>query len=431
LKFALSIVVVLYAMGCASQPTVAGRPWVDFAADFATTYQSLELPPLRLGYATNLGLMQSAPQLENQRRVFETWLNELATHSIHSLTERQRLDYELIRYESQLNLERIELGLRWQARAKKGIPSDGLASTPMGKEWYLYFFKRWLDTNVTPEEIFALGEREVARVESEIEKIRVASGLSEPEFRVRLSEPAFFYDSPEQVRRAFEAAQYSILKKLPAYFPYVDSVGPAKIVRGTDEALAQTPAYYRDRSLNFNYFDAPFNRRKIYWIYLHEALPGHHYQLSLANNLEQSDIQKLFRYSVFGEGWGAYVEDLGVEVGLYDDVFSEIGKWEWDLIRSIRLVLDVGLNYYQWSDDKAMAYWKQHIDGQDDIGLREIARVKRWPVQVITYKYGAEQFNRRKREAQAREGFSFVEFHKELMAVVPVPFSLLNRVGSD
>ena len=144
------------------------------------------------------------------------------------------------------------------------------------------------------------------------------------------------------------------------------------------------------------------------------------------NIIKRTEIQQLFWYSGFVEGWGAYVEYLGKDLGVYKTIYDEYGKWEWDLIRSVRVTLDVGINYYGWSDDKAISFWKTHIPNLDDIGWREIARIKRWPAQVVTYKYGAHTFLQLLKEAKKRDEFEFLAFHTKLLKYGDIPISILS-----
>lgn len=190
--------------------------------------------------------------------------------------------------------------------------------------------------------------------------------------------------------------------------------------------MAQVPAYYSDNTLFYNFFGRPFNKRQVAWVYLHEALPGHHYERSYSRSLEQSPVQRLFYNPGYSEGWAAYVEEIGNAIGAYRSIYDELGKWEWDIIRSVRVPLDVGLNYYGWSDEQALAFWRRHITGQDDIGRREIARMKRWPCQVVTYKYGADKLLRWKARFEEQPGFSLMAFHTEVLKRGPLPFSILE-----
>jgi uncharacterized protein (DUF885 family) len=117
---------------------------------------------------------------------------------------------------------------------------------------------------------------------------------------------------------------------------------------------------------------------------------------------------------------------LGDVLGVYKTTYDEYGKWEWDLIRSVRVSLDVAINYYGWSDEKALEFWKKHIKNQVDIGLREIARMKRWPGQVISYKYGANVFLKMLNGAKKKSSFDYKTFHKKLLKNGDVPLSILN-----
>ena len=130
------------------------------------------------------------------------------------------------------------------------------------------------------------------------------------------------------------------------------------------------------------------------------------------------------------EGWAAYVEELGKTIGVYRTIYAELGKWEWDIVRSVRVALDVGLNYYGWSDEEALQFWKKHIPNQDDIAMREIRRMKRWPAQVVTYKYGAGKLLDWQAYAQAQQGddFNLKDFHTQVLQHGALPFSILEKI---
>ena len=177
------------------------------------------------------------------------------------------------------------------------------------------------------------------------------------------------------MQQAFERTGKIVLQNLSKLF----NVQPApelSIKRGSNEALAQTPGYYDNNTFYYNLFNAPYNKRQVAWLFLHEAVPGHHYQLAIENDISNTAVEQLFHYPGFAEGWAAYTEELGKELGAYQTIYDELGKWEWDLVRSVRVPLDVGINYYGWSDEKALAFWKEHIANQDAIALREINRIK-------------------------------------------------------
>jgi len=118
------------------------------------------------------------------------------------------------------------------------------------------------------------------------------------------------------------------------------------------------------------------------WLYLHEALPGHHLQSVFFNG------EAPFYFGT-SEGWACYVEKLGKQLGLYENVLMELGEHEWDLVRSARLVMEVGIHYFGWSHGDALKFWRENIKGQDEIANREITRITAWPGQSLCYKMGA------------------------------------------
>jgi uncharacterized protein (DUF885 family) len=133
------------------------------------------------------------------------------------------------------------------------------------------------------------------------------------------------------------------------------------------------------------------------WLYMHEAIPGHHLQSSLR---KQNALEDLFLYPGNFEGWACYVEYFGKDLGLYADPYEELGKWEWDLVRSARLVIDAGIHYYGWTREQALDYWKKTIPNQDDIAEREVTRVTNWTAQALSYKVGADVIFRMSRQWQ-------------------------------
>ncbi|HHC80938.1 MAG TPA: DUF885 family protein, partial [Flavobacteriia bacterium] len=122
------------------------------------------------------------------------------------------------------------------------------------------------------------------------------------------------------------------------------------------------------------------------------------------------------------------VEEIGYEINAYENIYDELGKWEWDIIRSVRVCLDVGLNYYDWSDEKAIRFWRRHIKNKDYIAKREIARMKRWPAQVITYKYGANRILEWRLRSKVKTPENIKEFHRKILKNGSIPFSVLNKV---
>jgi uncharacterized protein (DUF885 family) len=184
-------------------------------------------------------------------------------------------------------------------------------------------------------------------------------------------------------------------------------------------------AYGKD-VFQFNFFTKKYNKRAIEWLYMHEAIPGHHLQFSIGK--QHNVFEELFYYPGNFEGWGCYVEYFGKDVGLFKEPYSYLGKWEWDLVRSARLVIDVGIHYYGWNREKALQYWKQTIPDQDDIAEREVTRVTNWPGQALSYKVGASRIFKMQAEWEKKyPGKPLREFYQRFLSMGRLPLSVIEQ----
>jgi uncharacterized protein (DUF885 family) len=411
-------------------PWATGPDFSEFSADFVTGYTSLKIPQLALSYVSNVKNIPAPDSIQKQIDFFKSIREKLADFNPEKLSPAQRLDYGIIQYEANLNLQRLDLEQNWARHPPDTVSAKGIFTIPNGKAWYTYYLKRWVSDDVTPDQIYKFGLDEIAGVQKHIEDIRLRVGMTSDAFYKHLNDTSFFINDPLVIQQSFERTKSIVMENLHNIFDTTEILD-LKIARGTEPALAQTPGYYDNNSRTFYYnlFNKPYNRRQIDWLFLHEAVPGHHYQFSIASHVTASPVQNLFFYSGYVEGWGAYVEELGQELGLYKTPYDELGKWEWDIVRSVRVPLDVGLNYYGWTDQQALDFWKKNIRGQDDIAMREIARMRRWPAQVITYKYGARQILHWKEVMQRTQGKSFdiKKFHDQYLNQGALPLSMMKN----
>ncbi len=423
---AISIIFIFTFCACANGQQPAS--FDDFCNSFASGYRALNIPDLELSFTENLKQIKTADKIQNQINFFQQVNKELKIYADVRLTSAQRDDFDQIEYETNLNLERLALEQKWIKEKPTVIPMNNLYTIPGGKEWYTYFLKKWVGENVTPDELYLNGLEELEQVKNHITEIRLKTGLSEDQFYQHLNDSSFFIDSETLAQQAFEQCKAIIEKNISTLFNTIQ-IPAVNIARGTDEALAQTPGFYNNNTFYFNYFNKPYNKRQVSWLFIHEAVPGHHYQYSIEAQAKLSAVQQLFHYPGFAEGWAAYTEYLGKELGVYQTLYDELGKWEWDLVRSVRVPMDIGLNYYGWSDDKALAFWKEHIPNQDDIAMREINRMKRWPAQVVTYKYGAAQIVKWKTALQQQQGSSFniKAFHDAVLSHGSLPLYIVKN----
>ncbi|MEO0894842.1 MAG: DUF885 domain-containing protein [Bacteroidota bacterium] len=404
------------------------QTWDSFIRDFQDAYEERNIARLSMVYQDNLKAIPDLDELGKQERFCKRSWKQLESFNRDDLSPQSQLEYDLLTYQLALFKERLNLEKEWATHRPDSIHTGGLIHNPLGKEIYALSLKRWLDAEVHPDSLFQFGLKEVERIKANMKKIQLDSGKDSLEFAAFLEAKSFYYQDIASTQKALEEFAASIQDLMPTYFPDVAATPPLKIEEGGDGRLAQVPGYYRNNTFFYNFFDTPFNKRQVGWLYMHEGVPGHHYEINHRSLVQMSPLQYLFYSRGYSEGWAAYIEDLALEIGAYRDIYDEYGKWEWDIIRSVRVPLDIGINYYGWSDEECMAFWRKHIQGIDDIARREIARMKRWPCQVITYKYGTRKILDWKKEWEKREDFSLLAFHTNLLARGPLPFTLLEDI---
>jgi len=422
------ILIPSFLLLCAS-PAKKTNDFNEFSQRFVAGYKEQHIADLALGYGQNLRNIKSESEVNRETAFFTGVHQELKNFKAAQLSAIQKQDYKLITYETGLNLERLKLEKAWLANDKhNNITDSGLYRQADGKLWYAYFLKKWLSADVTPDQVFQFGLTEVDRVKGHIEDIRKQTGMDENAFYRHLNDPSFYISDPKVVQQSFLNTKEIIYAHIGNLFS-AQNIPPLTIEKGKDENLVQTPGYYDNNTFYYNLFDKPYNKRQVDWLFIHEAVPGHHYQISINNSIKTSAVQQLFFYIGFAEGWAAYTEELGKQLGVYKTPYDELGKWEWDIVRSVRVPLDVGINYYGWSEGQALAFWKKNIRNQDDIAMREIARVKRWPAQVVTYKYGALQIMQWKEMLKKQQGakFNIKEFHDKILMHGSLPIFMVKE----
>ena len=403
--------------------------------DFAQTYPTFSIPELRLNYKENLEQIQPLDSLERQADFFGSIQDRLQQLPLEEIDSSLVAGHKILAFITQLNLERIQLSYDFlKIKDKRAIDwENGLYFIPFGKEWYRYFLKIWLGAAVEPQELTNVGMEDLKEVQQAIQAIQndLGFGRDTLSFYEHLNSPQFFESGSRNVKKMFEERKSLVRQHLWTQFSEWE-LPEEKIEKGQSAALSQVPGYYMDEETTFyfNLFDQPFNTRQVDFLYLHEAVPGHHFQISLEKSMGYDIPDYMVAYNANGyrEGWAAYVEEIGAGVGLYRTPYDWLGKHEWDIVRCARVVMDVGINYRGWSDEKALSFWKTHIDNQDNIAMREIQRMRRWPAQVHTYKYGAAQILELRAQEEAHEGehFDVKSFHDKILHHGPLPWEVLK-----
>lgn len=417
-RFILILLVLCPSLPAFSQ-SQSDREMLSLLKEFEKQYDQFAIPGLALDFKVNLQNQLQTEHKQQQKDFFSGILSKLGSIDKTQLSEDLHLDFGILDFEAQLNLERLAL-LEKSDQYGEINKLESIYQFTSGPAWYAWFVKKWTGTTMSPEQILDFGKREVERVKHEMSLLDLSIPKPASDFTRDL----------DLIISRLNSKKDHIASQLGRLLPEYPGLPGLSIQRGTNPAMAQAPGYYSNNTFYFNLFDNPFDLADCDWLLIHEGNPGHHFQVNFHNNLPVKPYRNNLRYMGFVEGWAAYTENLGWEMGLYQSPYEALGKWKWDIIRSVRIVLDAGLNYYGWTDQKALDYWQQHIQGQDDIALREIARMKRWPAQVLTYKMGEAAILKALKAEKGRLGdtFSYKNFHVRILGSGTIPVALIPQL---
>jgi len=326
----------------------------------------------------------------------------------------------------------------------KSRDSIGLDGVPNGKEWYEYVARYHTTTNLTPDEIHNIGLNEVKRIRSEMEQI-IKDLEWEGDFKSFLNylrtSPRFYYDNGEDLLNAYLIMAKKIDPLLPKIFKVFPRAPYGVIPIPEESAPFTTTAYYNAPAKGRpGYFYAnlykPESRPKyeIPVLTVHEAVPGHHFQISLAQELENvPTFRKYLSFTAFVEGWGLYSEELGEFMGIYDDPYDKFGQLTYDMWRAIRLVVDTGMHYKGWSRDDAINLFIENTAKSKLDIENEVDRYIAWPGQALAYKIGQLKILelRQKAERELGNKYDIKDFHHEILKRGSVPLDILEGYIND
>ncbi|CAL2083114.1 DUF885 domain-containing protein [Tenacibaculum sp. 190524A05c] len=322
-----------------------------------------------------------------------------------------------------------------------GLEASGIDAIPDGKKYYQHAIKNYTTTNMTADEIHKLGLKEVARILSEMEKVKQEVGF-EGDLKaffdfVRNNKDLMPYTEPKQIIDNFNAIHEKMKPQLEKLFG--NKPKTPFVVKQTEKFReASASAEYNPGSLDGTrpgVFYTPIPDASKYNVFsdealfLHEAIPGHHYQISLTQeNTDLPDFRKTLWYSAYGEGWALYTENLGKELGLYTDPYQYFGMLGMEMHRAIRLVVDTGLHAKGWSREKAIQYSLDNEAESEASIISEIERYMANPGQALSYKIGQLKIRelRKKAKDQLGDKFDIREFHNQVLETGCIPLALLE-----
>ncbi|MEO5642359.1 MAG: DUF885 domain-containing protein [Bacteroidia bacterium] len=329
----------------------------------------------------------------------------------------------------------------------KARTTTGINALPGGDAYYNFLIRYWTTTNKTPDEIYNTGLAEVKRISEEMEKTKASvnfKGDLKAFFEFMKTDPQFMpYKTPEEVMNAFHAIQTKIDPKLSTMFGNVPK---------TKFEIRQTEAFRAaSASAEYNQGSADGSRPGIFYIpivdatkfnttggmeslFLHEAIPGHHYQMSLQQENEKLPMFRRFLwYGAYGEGWALYCESLGKELGCYTDPYQYMGALGDEMHRAIRLVVDVAMHTGKMTREEAITYMTDHEAMSTEGATAEIERYMAIPAQALSYKIGALKIRelRAKYEKQLGDKFKLSDFHDELLRYGVMPLDVMERAMDE
>ena len=322
--------------------------------------------------------------------------------------------------------------------------SIGLNGVPEGDKSYEYAARYHTTTNLTPDEIHDIGLKEVLRIRKEMEQI-ITDLEWDGDFKSFLNylrtSPRFYYDNPEDLLNAYLIMAKSIDPLLPKIFKVFPRAPYGVIPIPSESAPYTTTAYYNSPAKGRpGYFYAnlykPETRPKyeIPVLTVHEAVPGHHFQISIAQELENvPTFRKYQSFTAFVEGWGLYSEELGEFINLYDDPYDKFGQLTYDMWRAIRLVVDTGMHYKNWSRQEAIDLFVENTAKSKLDIENEVDRYIAWPGQALAYKIGQLKMLelRNKAEKELGDKYDIKDFHHELLKRGSLPLDILEDYIND
>lgn len=323
----------------------------------------------------------------------------------------------------------------------KARKSVGFGALPDGQAWYAYYAKLHTTSDLTPEQIHRIGLSEVARILSEMEQVKQQVGFRgdlKAFFTYLNSDDQFYYQRGEELLAGYRALKEQINDILPNYFdvmPKTDyEVREVEAFRAASSAGASYEAGSPDGTRPGIFYVNTHNLRAqpkfgMETLSLHEAAPGHHFQISIQQEMENlPKFRRFGGYTAFDEGWALYAESIGKEMGLFTDPYQYYGRLSDEMLRAMRLVVDTGLHAKGWTREQAITYMRENSSMAESDVIAEVERYMAIPGQALSYKIGQLKLTelRRYAEQELGEAFDVKEFHNQVLTSGALPMAVLE-----
>ncbi|MDH3716806.1 MAG: DUF885 domain-containing protein [Planctomycetota bacterium] len=322
----------------------------------------------------------------------------------------------------------------------------GAAALPRGREYYRYLIRKFTTLNLTPQQIHQLGKSEVRRIQQEMDAVIRETGFAGDfsEFVEFLrSDPKFYAATKEELLQQVALKLKTMDGLLPQLFERLPRMSygirevPAYVAPVSTTAYYQPPAGDGTRAGFYFVNTYDLKSRPIYNIEalsLHEAVPGHHLQIALQQELtDLPKVRRFTQFTVFSEGWALYAERLGLEVGMYSDPYQNFGRLNYEMWRACRLVVDTGIHYFGWTRQQAIDFLTAHSALAAHNVRAEIDRYISWPGQALAYKIGELKIRELRKLATEKLGsrFDVRRFHDVVLGSGAVPLPVLEANVHD
>lgn len=321
----------------------------------------------------------------------------------------------------------------------------GTDTLPGGREYYEHRVRFFTTTDLSADDVHTIGLSEVSRIRAEMEEV-IKQAEFKGDFKAWLeylkTNPDFYPKTPEERMQVVATISKKMDGELPKLFgklprmPYGLKEIPADIAEKTTTAYYQRPAGDGSRAGFYFVNTSLLDTRPLYQLEalsLHEAVPGHHLQIALAQELELPNFRKYGGQTVFVEGWGLYSERLGLEVGFYQTPYTNFGRLSYEMWRACRLVVDTGLHSKSWTRQQAIDFMAENSGLSMNNVVSEVDRYITWPGQALAYKIGELKIRelRAKAEQQLGAAFDVREFHDKILENGALPLSVLESLIND